>query len=244
LSRKVKYSKELKLSVVQKYLNGEGSSPSLAKEIGTTNTIILRWVNKYKSFGENAFNVSYSNAAYTKEFKKQVVLDYLNGEGSYTDLMVKYNIPANSTIEKWVKDYNSYIELKDYIPGGKEIYMAKSRKVSKDERIEIAKYCIEHNLDYVGTAKFYETTYANVFNWVKKYRENGEEGLNDNRGRKKLVEEDNSEVAILKRQLKQMERERNRALLEVELLKKLDEIERRRFIERVNMKENMKQSKK
>lgn len=244
MSRKVKYSKKLKLSVVQKYLNGEGSSPSLAKEIGTTNTIILRWVNKYKSFGENAFNVSYSNAAYTKEFKKQVVLDYLNGEGSYTDLMVKYNIPANSTIEKWVKDYNSYIELKDYIPGGKEIYMAKSRKVSKDERIEIAKYCIEHNLDYVRTAKFYETTYANVFNWVKKYRENGEEGLNDNRGRKKLVEEDNSEVATLKRQLKQMERERNRALLEVELLKKLDEIERRRFTERVNMKENMKQSKK
>ena len=136
------------------------------------------------------------------------------------------------------------IELKDYIPGGKEIYMAKSRKVSKDERIEIAKYCIEHNLDYVRTAKFYETTYANVFNWVKKYRENGEEGLNDNRGRKKLVEEDNSEVAILKRQLKQMERERNRALLEVELLKKLDEIERRRFTEQVNMKENMKQSKK
>ena len=244
MSRKVKYSKELKLSVVQKYLNGEESSPSLAKEIGTTNTIILRWVNKYKSFGENAFNVSYSNAAYTKEFKKQVVLDYLNGEGSYTDLMIKYNIPANSTIEKWVKDYNSYIELKDYIPGGNEIYMAKSRKVSKDERIEIAKYCIEHNLDYVGTAKLYETTYANVFNWVKKYRENGEEGLSDNRGRKKLVEEDNSEVAILKRQLKQMERERNRALLEVELLKKLDEIERRRFTERVNMKENMKQSKK
>ena len=158
--------------------------------------------------------------------------------------MVKYNIPANSTIEKWVKDYNSYIELNDYIPGGNEIYMAKSRKVSKDERIEIAKYCIEHNLDYVGTAKLYETTYANVFNWVKKYRENGEEGLNDNRGRKKLVEEDNSEVATLKRQLKQMERERNRALLEVELLKKLDEIERRRFTEQVNMKENMKQSKK
>ena len=122
--------------------------------------------------------------------------------------------------------------------------MAKSRKVSKEERIKIVKYCIEHDLDYVGTAKLYETTYANVFNWVKKYRENGEEGLSDNRGRKKIAEEDNSEVATLKRQLKQMERERKRALLEVELLKKLDEIERRRFTERVNMKENMKQSKK
>lgn len=143
-----------------------------------------------------------------------------------------------------MKDYNSHIELKDYIAGGKEIYMTKRRKVSKDERIEIAKYCIEHNLDYVGTAKLYETTYANVFNWVKKYRENGEEGLSDNRGRKKLIEEDNSEVASLKRQLKQMERERNRALLEVELLKKLEEIEMRKSKERVNMKQNMEQSKK
>ena len=41
-----------------------------------------------------------------------------------------------------------------------------------------------------------------------------------------------------------MQHERDMALLEVKLLKKLDEIERRRFTEQVNMKENMKQSKK
>ena len=244
MGRKSKCSKELKLSIVKSYLNKDGSYEILAKEANVHFTTVRKWIKKYVAFGESAFDSTNTNASYTKEFKEHVVLDYLNGAGAYIDLAVKYKIPSNSTIEKWVEDYNSYIELKDYIPGGKEIYMAKSRKVAKDERIEIAKYCIEHNLDYVGTAKLYETTYANVFNWVKKYRENGEEGLNDNRGRKKLVEEDNSEVATLKRQLKQMERERNRALLEVELLKKLDEIERRRFTEQVNMKENMKQSKK
>ena len=244
MGRKSQYTKELKLNIVKRYLDGDGSTITLANELNTTDSAVMRWIKKYQAYGESAFDSSNTNASYTKKFKEQVVSAYLNGEGSYDDLCIKYNIPAVSTIIKWVKDYNSHIELKDYIPGGKEIYMTKSRKVSKEERIEIVKYCIEHNLDYVGTAKLYETTYANVFNWVKKYRENGEEGLGDNRGRKKLTEEDNSEVATLKRQLKQMELERNRALLEVELLKKLNEIERRKSIERVNMKQNMKQSKK
>ena len=36
-------------------------------------------------------------------------------------------------------------------------------------------------MDYKITAKLFETTYANVFNWVKKYKEKGEDGLGDKR---------------------------------------------------------------
>ena len=135
------------------------------------------------------------------------------------------------------------MELKDYIPGGEDIYMAKSRKVDKNERIEIVKYCLEHDMDYKTTAKVFKTTYANVFNWVKKYKEKGEDGLGDKRGRHK-TDEEVDEVTLLKRQLKQKEHELEIAQLEVKLLKKLDEIERRRSIEQANMKLNMKQSKK
>ena len=120
--------------------------------------------------------------SYTKNFKKQVVLDYLNGGGSYDDLAIKYHIPSSSPIKNWVKLYNSHIELKDYIPEGEDIYMAKSRKVNKEERIEIVKYCLEHDMDYKITAKLFETTYANVFNWVKKYKEKGEDGLGEANG--------------------------------------------------------------
>ena len=243
MGRKNKYSKEFKLKIVKRYLSGDGSTVSLAKEINTTDTVVRRWIRKYKAYGDSAFDESHSNASYTKEFKKMVVLAYLNGEGSYLDLMIKYNIPANATIEKWVKDYNSHIELKDYVPGEKKIYMTKSRKVNKEERIEIVKYCMDHDLDYKTTAKVFETTYANVFNWVKKYKEKGEDGLGDNRGRHKTNEEVD-ETELLKRQLKRMQHERDMALLEVKLLKKLDEIERRRSTERVNMKQNMKQFKK
>jgi hypothetical protein len=57
-------------------------------------------------------------------------------------------------------------------------------------------------MDYKITAKLFETTYANVFNWVKKYREKGEDGLGDKRGCRK-DDEKVDEVTLLKRQLKQ-----------------------------------------
>ena len=98
-------------------------------------------------------------------------------------------------------------------------------------------------MDYKTTAKVFETSYANVFNWVKKYKEKGEDGLGDKRGHHK-TDEEIDETEKLRRELKKMQHERDMALLEVKLLKKLDEIERRRSIEQANMKSNMRQSKK
>lgn len=229
--------------MVKRYLSGEGSLYTLAKELYCDHSVLRRWVKMYEAFGESAFDTSTTNASYTKEFKEKVVLDYLNEGGSYINLAIKYGLSSPSSIKRWVKDYNSHIELKDYIPGGEDIYMTKSRKVNKEERIEIVKYCLEHDLDYKTTAKVYETSYANVFNWVKKYKEKGEDGLGDKRGRHKSDEEVD-EVTLLRRQLKQKEHELEMALLENKLLKKLDEIERRRSIEQANMKLNMRQSKK
>lgn len=243
MGRKSQYSKEQKLSIVQRYLKGEGSFNALAKEINTTSVVVSKWVKKYQAFGEEAFETSTTNASYTKDFKEQVVLDYLNGGGSYDDLAIKYHILSSSPIKNWVKMYNSHIELKDYIPGGEDIYMTKSRKVNKEERIEIVRYCLEHDMDYKTTAQIYETTYANVFNWVKKYKEKGEDGLGDRRGHHK-TDEEVDEITLLKRQLKQKEHELEIAQLEVRLLKKLNEIERRGSAEQANMKQSIRRSKK
>ena len=109
--------------------------------------------------------------------------------------------------------------------------------------MEIVKYCLEHDLNYIQTCKIYDVTYPNIYNWVKKYKKYGEEGLSDKRGRHKSDEEVD-EIILLKRQLKAKEHELEMALLENKLLKKLDEIERRRYAEQVNMKSNIRQSKK
>ena len=70
MGRKNKYLKELKLSIVKRYLEGEGSTISLAKEINTSGNIVGNWVKKYNAFGESAFDISNTNASYTKNLKK------------------------------------------------------------------------------------------------------------------------------------------------------------------------------
>ena len=44
-------------------------------------------------------------AKYSFEFKKEVVLAYLNGEGGYGYLKNKYDIPTQRLVETWVHNY-------------------------------------------------------------------------------------------------------------------------------------------
>lgn len=217
MGRKSKHSKELKLSIVKRYLDGEGSYESLTKEINVYGSTVESWVKKYKSYGEIAFDLMKKNNSFTKEFKEQVILDYLNGGGSYFELSLKYTIPSNTTIQVCFKDNNSHIELKNNIPGGEDIYMAKSRKVDKNGRIKIVKYCLEYDLDYKTTAKVFETSYANVFNWVKKYKEKGEDGLGDKRARHK-TDEEVDEVTLFKRQLKLKQKKHELEIAQLEIM--------------------------
>lgn len=65
-----------------------------------------------------------------------------------------------------------------------------------------------------------------MYLWVRKFEENGEQGLADRRGRTKPAEERTPEDELrLKNQ--QMERENERLRAENLLLKKLEETERR-----------------
>ena len=47
-------------------------------------------------------------AKYSYEFKKKVVMEYLNGEGGKKFLAKKYGIPAESNIKKWVDNYKAF----------------------------------------------------------------------------------------------------------------------------------------
>ena len=46
-------------------------------------------------------------AKYSFEFKKKVVMSYLNGEGGYKYLSKTYGVPAKSNIEQWVHNYQT-----------------------------------------------------------------------------------------------------------------------------------------
>ena len=111
------------------------------------------------------------------------------GEGSVDEIVAKYNISSREVLRNWIKRYNANKELKDYDPK-REVYMAEARRqTTLKERKEITEYCIAHGEDYKGTAALYDVSYSQVYNWVRKYLSEGEEGLVDKRGHHKTDDE-------------------------------------------------------
>lgn len=227
MGRKAKYSKEIKIQICKDYLEGRKGIAKIIQELNLNlsyNSMIYEWIHKYEIHGESAFEERNFNRDYTKEFKAKVVQEYINGLGSIRNLAAKYNI-TNSMVRNWVKKYNSNIELKDYYPAP-EVYMKDTLKTTLEERIEIVKYCIDHEKNYKETCIKYNCKYAQLYQWVKKYEQLGEEGLSDNRGKRK-VEEELTELEIAQKKIAQLEREKEEFRKRYELLKKAEEIERR-----------------
>ena len=230
MGRKAKYSKELKLEIVKRYLKGE-SAISLANEYGmsyNTRREIMIWVRKYESNGESSFDNPSVNKSYSRELKQQVINDYLNGIDSLEGLANKYSISAYSIVINWLRKYNEGIEIKNYDPKG-DVYTMKSRKTTLEERLEIVNYVLANNNDFKGAADKYSVPYANVYNWVKKYNESGEDGLSDSRGRPSSKEPKHELSDIEKKdiEIEKLRQELKRKDMVIEVLKKNIEIQER-----------------
>lgn len=178
-----------------------------------------KWIHMYTIDGETAFIHKKGNDTYSASFKEKVVQAYPEGNGSFANLTVRYNIRGNATVRQWVLLYNTDRELKDYCPN-REVYMADARrKTTIEERKEIVEYCIEHGRDYKGTASIYDVSYSQVYSWVKKYDSNGEEGLTDKHGHHK-ADDEVDELERLRRENARLKRQLQEKDMLAELLKK------------------------
>lgn len=223
---KNKISLDEKLAAVKRFLNGEGSQRSIASHLGISYQSFQQWIRNYKSLGIDAFTIT-GNKKYSSELKLSAVQDYLAGLGSQDDICLKYGIRSKSKLQGWIMKYNSHEELKTSGSGGTTI-MTKGRKTTYDERVEIVQYCIEHENNYAETAEKYQVSYQQVYTWMKKHEEEGVEGLLDRRGRTK-PENEMSELEKLRAENRLLKAQNKRQEMEMEFLKKLDELERRRF---------------
>ncbi len=53
---------------------------------------IKRWISGYKKNGLEYFESRTRNSGYSKEFKKMVILEYINGVASSRNLALRHNI--------------------------------------------------------------------------------------------------------------------------------------------------------
>lgn len=226
MGRKSKFTPEEKLKVIETIQNGIDSACNQARLLGIDQTTIQRWICNYMSLGMNGLITANQNVSYSKTLKEAAVLDYLSGLGSLMDICQKYGIRSKEQLRNWILKYNGHEELKTSGTGGTEI-MAKGRKTTFDERVEIVTSCIENEMNYAVTAESYQVSYQQVYQWVKKYESKGVDGLLDKRGRKK-PENERSELDKLRAENRLLQAEKRRMELENAFLKKLEEIERGR----------------
>ena len=62
--------------------------------------------------------------------------------------------------------------------------MKEARPTTVEERIQIAKDCIANGENYGETALKFNVSYQQVYQWVKKFKEKGNAGLEDRRGKR------------------------------------------------------------
>lgn len=227
MSRKPQFTVEEKVKASTEYLLGLKSAALIASELNMGKrgvNSIYKWAKQYKAYGASVFTNKYRNNCYSRDFKVQVVKEYLDGVASPNDLIIKYNIPGTSTLIRWIKMYNNHIELKDYDPKP-EVYMADTLKTTYEERLEIVKYCLDNDRDIKGTAVKYGCKYAQLYQWIRKYEADGEVALIDKRGKCKQ-ENELTDLEKAERIIAKLEREKEEYRKKYELLKKAEERER------------------
>lgn len=227
MGRKSKFSPEQKLWALNRVISGEDSILHTASLLGCSDVTIHDWLRNYEAGGVDGITVSSKNTIYTTSIKLAAVKDYLQGVGSLREICQKYSIRSSTQLRKWIIKYNSHEELKASGMGGVPI-MTKGRKTTYDERIEIVQHCIENQNNYAETAAKYQVSYQQAYCWVKKYESKGIDGLVDKRGKNKTQDE-MTEIERLRAENKLLKAKNQRQELEMAFLKKLDEIERRRF---------------
>ncbi|WP_276358470.1 transposase [Cohnella caldifontis] len=227
MSHKAKVSGSEKIAAIEKYIRGEDSLKHLAALLDVHPSSVKQWLQIYQSLGPDGLLQSSQNTPYSAELKRITVEDYLAGGGSHMDICRKYGIKSTYQLRDWIVKYNGHEMLKTSGTGGSPI-MTQGRATTYSERIEIVKFCIEHKNNYALTAEKFQVSYQQVYSWTNKYLKSGVEALQDRRGKRK-TEDAMSEVEKLRAQNALLQAQNRRQQMEIDFLKKLDEIERGRF---------------
>ncbi len=225
MASRSKVSPEDIVKAIKEYQEGHGSYINIGEKYGISKEQLRKYAIRYSEQGPMAFLSLSHNIAYSDEIKRMAVEEYLNGEGSQKVIAAKYGLRSDSQLCNWIKVYNSGRGFQRKMTGGSR--MKESRPTTLEERIQIAKDCIANGCNYGKTALKYKVSYQQVYQWTKKFKEMGVAGLEDRRGKRKKDQTPRTELEKAQIEIERLKHELYMAQMERDLLKKLDEIERR-----------------
>lgn len=121
-------------------------------------------------------------AKYSFEFKKKVVLSYLNGEGGYKYLSKTYGVPAKRNIEQWVHNYQTL--------GDEGLLRSRKNDIySFEKKLSVVELYLSSEISYQDLALQEGITNPSMItNWVSRFRAAGPDALRPRKkGRKKTL---------------------------------------------------------
>ena len=128
---------------------------------------------------------------YSYEFKKNVVMSYLNGEGDYTYLANFYSIPSKTRIREWVAAYQKF--------GDEGLFRSRQQaKYSFEKKLSVVESYLSSEISYQDLAlQEGITNPCMIVNWVNRFRAAGPEALRPRKkGRKKTVDKPKTDSKV------------------------------------------------
>ena len=196
-----------------------------AEQLGVYQSTVDNWVRLYQIEGSTAFVPREGNRRYDPVIKEMAVKDYLSGRGSLREICKIYKIRNQIQLRTWIKVYNGHKDFKKHTGGSR---MTKGRETTQAERIAVAKACIANGKNYGEVAIAYNVSYQQARSWTLKYIEGGDAALEDRRGQRKKDQQPRTELEQAQIEIEQLRHKLKMLEIENHLLKKLEEIERRR----------------
>ncbi len=165
-------------------------------------------------------------AKHSFEFKKKVVLEYLDGKGGTPHLSKKYGLGSSSQLRKWINAYNAF---------GDEGLMRsrKQTKYSFKKKIFVVELYLSSEISYQDLAiQEGITNPSMITNWVNRFRAAGPDALRlRKKSRKKTLDkpkidnkaiiQENSVIATSVEHVKELEDEPLKLRIENAFLKEL-----------------------
>ena len=227
MPHKQKATMEEKVYLARTCIEGKMSQSEASRKAGVSPTTIRSWINQYEAEGSSAFLPHERNRVYSPELKRKAVKDYLKGDSSLLDICRKFKIHSDRQLRAWIKVYNAHGDFGSVKESGGGSYMRKTRRTTQEERVQIAKECLEAGKNYGAIARKHNASYQQVRTWTLRFEEIGGAGLEDRRGKRKRTQVPRTELEAAQIEIEQLKHKLYLAEMERDLLKKLEEIERR-----------------
>lgn len=132
------FSYEERLNAVLLHIEQKEKICDIAKQVGTSETIIQRWIRLYNSHSAEGLKSKPNKIRYTESFKEMVRDDFKKNKLSILQTAIKYQL-SDSTIARWCVQYsggNKMSKNYSFIDSEEAAEIRKRYKNTKDPELK------------------------------------------------------------------------------------------------------------